>query len=139
MQLKLIKSVRENRALDVASCATATRKPIQTSPSPPRLCLPPPCMHTCEFLDPCAPAGHGQLPLLCRDPGWHVHLCIELGRCISPEIASTRTDLIPGEKHGVCHEINKVRSSKSDERIHAMYGKMTANVSVVSAMDIPQL
>jgi len=52
VQLKLIKSrLRVKTALWMSpSVAVEARRRIQTSSSTPRLCLSPPCMHTCEFL-----------------------------------------------------------------------------------------
>lgn len=75
-------------------------------------------MHTCEFLDPCAPAGHGQLPPLCRDPGRRVHplhwiRALHLaGNCVHPD----RSD---PQRETRCVTRSIKCSSKSDQRIHA--------------------
>lgn len=82
--------------------------------------------------DPCALAGHGQCPLLCRDLR---AACIELGRCISPEIASTRTDLIPAsEEHGE-HEIDKTRNPQNWTSVRATGGRMRLKTPCASATD----
>lgn len=104
------------------------RRCIQTSS--PRLCLSSPRMHTCEFLIHVHPRDTGSARYCVVTPGRRVHLCIELGRCISPEIASTRTDPRRGTR---CHEIDKMRSSKSDEHTrdeHRMRLKTITNVYV---------
>jgi len=78
-----------------------------TSPPTPWLCLSPLCIRTrANFWSVCTRGTWNSACYCVVTPGQRVHLCIELGmRCISPEIASTRTDLIAGEKHDVTRSI----------------------------------